>query len=191
MAASLIALGTLALRCNTYLGTDVTSSGAGIETCVVPINHCVQKEYWFFGVRTYSMECDDLLQCLSVPPGECCTKSDSSMRYPTVVRCSTTNFNETTLNLSNFGPECKRNCSTHGARRELQPMTLGALAAEAAPDEERGSQHAARARARARARAHRLVEELAPLALVGAAVAAAVAIAARAVRRRRAAAALM
>ena len=70
-------------------------------------------------------------------------------------------------------------------------MTLGAFAAEAAPDEERGSQHAARARARARARAHRLVEELAPLALVGAVIAAAVAIAARAVRRRRAAAALM
>ena len=75
MSASLIALGTLALRCNTYLGTDVTSSGAGIETCVVPINHCIQREYWFFGVRTYSMECDDLLQCLSVPPGECCTNT--------------------------------------------------------------------------------------------------------------------
>ena len=143
MAATILALNALALRCNTYLGTDVTSSGAGIETCVVPINHCIQKEYWFFGVRTYSMECDDLLQCLSVPPGECCTTPDSSMRYPTVVRCSTTNFNETTLNLSNFGPECKRNCSTHVARRELQPMTLGALAAEAVPDEERGSQHAA------------------------------------------------
>ena len=116
MSASLIALGTLALRCNTYLGTDVTSSGAGIETCVVPINRCIQKEYWFFGVRTYSMECDDLLQCLSVPPGECCTP-DSSMRYPTIVRCSTTNFNETTLNLSNFGPECKRNCSAQVFQR--------------------------------------------------------------------------
>ena len=186
MSASLIALGTLALRCNTYLGTDVTSSGAGIETCVVPINRCIQKEYWFFGVRTYSMECDDLLQCLSVPPGECCTKPDSSMRYPTVVRCSTTNFNETTLNLSNFGPECKRNC-TQVPRRELQPMTF-ALAAEAAPDEERGSQHAARARARARARAHRLVEELRRSPRWRCRAAAAAAVAARAVRRRAAAA---
>ncbi len=50
MAATVIALNALALRCNTYLGTDVTSSGTGIETCVVPINRCIQREYWFFCV---------------------------------------------------------------------------------------------------------------------------------------------
>ena len=111
-----MSLGALAqLRCNTYIGTDVSTGGAGTESCVAPIARCVQREFYVLGVRTYSMSCDDLLQCTlphPVPSGTCCTKPDSSMRYPTVVRCSDHNFNESKLNASNFdSPDCRQNCS--------------------------------------------------------------------------------
>ena len=100
-----------ALRCNTYIGTDFSSSGAGIETCTYATK-CIQRKYYVLGVRTYQMSCDDLLECHDQPANVCCTLPSSPARYPNAIRCAPTNFNETSLNASSFGPECAANCSS-------------------------------------------------------------------------------
>ena len=98
-----------ALRCNTYIGTDVTTGGPGIETCLPLITECVMRKFHVFGVPTYTMSCDDLLQCASLPKQTCCTKITGDVS--TVLRCSDTNFNETRINSTSFGTECSANCS--------------------------------------------------------------------------------
>ena len=65
-----------ALRCNTYIGTDFSSSGAGIETCTYATK-CIQRKYYVLGVRTYQMSCDDLLQCHDQPANVCCSAVSS------------------------------------------------------------------------------------------------------------------
>ena len=97
------------LRCNTYIGTDFGGSGPGIETCVVGnplVQKCVQRRFFVLGVRTYGMSCDDLLQCLDLPPNSCCTKADGVL-----IKCSEVNFNETTVTAKSFlDSTCKASC---------------------------------------------------------------------------------
>ena len=94
------------LRCNTYLGTDFSQGGAGIETCLAYTTECAQREFFVLGVRTYSMSCDDLFQCKGLPKNICCTKAAEKL----VLRCSGTNFPEWKINSTSFGPECSAAC---------------------------------------------------------------------------------
>ena len=94
------------LRCNTYIGTDVATGGAGIESCLPGIKNCAMRKFAVGGVRTYTMSCDDFLQCAVLPPNTCCTKP-----HGVVVRCSRSNFNASRVNASSFGPDCSANCS--------------------------------------------------------------------------------
>ena len=100
------------LRCNTFLGTDASSSGAGIETCLPLVSRCIQREFYILGVRTYSMSCDEFLQCDAMqPPRTCCTHKAGNSSFTGVIRCSPTNFKETRINASTFGKECSRPCT--------------------------------------------------------------------------------
>lgn len=101
------AVGDSGLRCNTYLGTDHSSSGSGIETCVTATD-CVMREQRVFGVVTYSMSCDDLFQCRGLPPNACCVKQNGL-----VVRCShMKNFNDTRVSAESFADQaCRAKCT--------------------------------------------------------------------------------
>ena len=98
------------LRCNTYIGTDFSHSGPGIESCIGGISRCVMRKFYTFGVRTYSMNCDDLLQCATLPQDICCTQNVANGTFHDVVRCSSSNFAVQSVNASNFGPECDASC---------------------------------------------------------------------------------
>ena len=107
------------LRCNTYLATDFSSSGTGTESCLQGVTRCIQREAWPLGVRTYSMSCDDLFQCVDVKPGSCCTKR-GSIGGGVVVRCATENFNKTRINATDFDddPSCSQNCTSQAYSEE-------------------------------------------------------------------------
>ena len=95
------------LRCNTYLGSHFGHSGAGIETCTYA-SKCIEKAFIVYGVQTYSMSCDDELQCTGLPDHTCCTRE----REDTVIRCSSTNFPNWNVSAANFPADCNTNCST-------------------------------------------------------------------------------
>ena len=130
------ARGSLAdvLRCDTYISTDGTSSGTGIETCLAfPPRVCLARSFLTLGIRTYTLSCDDLFQCAGLPENTCCTKSDGA----TIVKCSSTNFNISAINGSYFGAGCTRRCSAISAAAATLPdydAWDGALARNVHPD---------------------------------------------------------
>ena len=75
------------LRCQTFMGSANGESGEGIETCVVPVSHCIARSYQVFGTQTYTLSCDDLFQCVGIRDDTCCTTS-----FGVVVRCFDKNF---------------------------------------------------------------------------------------------------
>lgn len=100
------------LRCNTYIGTDFSGSGAGVETCIPVVKACVMRQFYVVGVRTYTMSCDDLFQCVAYPPNTCCTQDIHNGSLVDVISCSTTNFNHSSANSTSFPPECQKKCSS-------------------------------------------------------------------------------
>ena len=98
------------LRCNTYSATADSHSGTGIETCVPGVNMCIMRSAPVFGVRTYTMSCDDAGQCYGVPPGACCTKPEALTRNLMQVKCSSTNFAADTVSADSFPVACEQRC---------------------------------------------------------------------------------
>ena len=106
------------LRCNTYIGTDVTSGGAGTESCPPrpwPAPQCLMVKYMSAsGVRTYGMACDDFLQCSVLPANTtCCTTSMMRLgpvRGNVTVKCAPRNFNVSKINSTNFEGACRTPC---------------------------------------------------------------------------------
>ena len=99
------------LRCNTYIGTDVTSGGAGTESCPPrpsPSPQCMMIENMSAsGVRTYGMACDDFLQCSVLPAdATCCTAS--VMRLGPMRGNVTVNVSK--INSTNFEGACRTPC---------------------------------------------------------------------------------
>ena len=158
MAATLIALNILALRCNTY-PAQITpvAPDRDLRRAHQPLHQTIlllRRAHLLDGVRRPAAASPCRPASAAKRPTRACATRRSSAA-PRTGRASST---------SRVLGRGKRNCSCHVARRELQPMTLGAPRRGGA---RRGARLAASARlAHAHARESRLVEELAPLALL-------------------------
>jgi len=103
------------VRCNTYLGSAFSQSGAGIETCLMGHEPCVQQLFHVLGVETYSMSCDDYFRCPDDigHEGFCCTINTPqivSSNKKMIVKCSSTNFETWNVGPTDFPASCYTMC---------------------------------------------------------------------------------
>jgi len=111
------------LRCNTYLGSAFSQSGAGIETCLMGHEPCVQQLFYVLGVETYSMSCDDYFRCPDDvgPEGSCCTINTPtivSSNKKMIVKCSPVNFDTWNVGPADFPASCTAMCPGEDMKSE-------------------------------------------------------------------------